>query len=124
MTPGKGIREKYTQQAAREIAKEAGYAPREPYPGAPSLRWKATCKKCMQPRIITVLQMVGGRRCSHRVMYDLPVDDVVKKYEARISVRALAAEYGVSFGKMYQLLQRNTTLRTRGGNTRKRRVRA
>lgn len=111
---------KYTPKEAYTLLRKAGYIQTEPYPGNVSVVWSVTCAACKKPRRITLAEILKGIRCKHRGAgwpldrLSLPMDEIVPKYHAYMTIRELAEEYSVSFGTMQRRLQAVTQLRYRG----------
>lgn len=114
---------KYSAEQACQIAADANYLPEETYPGRTSAIWCVRCMICSRPRKVTLGNIIQRRGiCKHQrtiaaraVVRDLPVAKIVKKYKTKgLTIRALAEEYGVSFGTIQRIVSSNVTPRSCG----------
>lgn len=93
----------YTAEEAERIIVAAGYKTlrRHPYPGTVSAPWLVKCATCGDERTVFLYKVARGlQRCAHgrrdskKKQFNLA--DVVKRYKAGASIRALARELGMS----------------------------
>jgi transposase len=123
------VPKKYTAEMATRIAKDHGYRPAEDFPGRASAPWRIICDICGIPRVITLTTLRAGRCvCKHRRGRTAPTnskqideltDRMVKMYNEKVSIRAIAKKLGISYFSVHRRLNlAGVTFRPRGGDAR------